>query len=158
MEEKSIHNELSRLGVTYSDLYNLSLRLRKKAKLNVDEAKWISVKRWYTSLGDIKMKPGSALAIKRKEEFIPTPEPMINKTNHVIVMLQNGNVHHSQLNRKPITEEWLLQVDCDGVSNLDKLVKSDALSPLPGYNDELVKLFNSKSKKEGSNDKGSICK
>jgi hypothetical protein len=97
------------------------------------EVKWMSIKRWVTTTpGGIDLPPGSYLSIKRKETFVPLPNPHFEKTNFVLVMFPYGNVWSQKEPNVPIDEKWLFS-ELDGKTVFEWLAMKDAAFPLIGY-------------------------
>jgi len=121
-------------GLSPSALYNCSLACRKKMKLKTPETKWMSIKRWVSiTPGGIKLPDGVFLSIKRKEEFIPSPNPHFDKKEYVLMMFPYGNVWSQKAPDVPIDEPWLWEDSGGGVMVLEALMRRDAAKPVDGY-------------------------
>ena len=93
----------------------------------------MSIKRWMTETPmGIKLPEGCFLSIKRKEVFITTPTPHLEKKDFILVMFPYGNVWSQQSADVPITEEWLWS-ERDGVTIFEMLLMKDASNPIKGY-------------------------
>jgi hypothetical protein len=120
-------------GLSPSALYGCSLVLRKKTRIKTPEVKWTSIKRWVTTTPEgVSLPPGVFLSIKRKEEFVPLPNPHFSKTEFVLLMFPYGNVWSQRSPDVPITEEWIWGFS-SGRLVLESLMMRDAAMPVPGY-------------------------
>ena len=120
-------------GLSPSALYSCSLACRKRMGIRPPEVKWMSIKRWVgTTPGGIVLPEGVYLSIKRKEEFIPFPEPQMTKKEFTILMMPHGNVWSQREPGVPMDEEWLWS-DAGGYTVLEALMRKDSAKPVKGY-------------------------
>jgi hypothetical protein len=120
-------------GLSPSALYNCSVSCRKASGIKTPEVKWMSIKRWVTtSPGGITLPPGCYVSVKRKERFVAFPEPRLEKTDFILVMLPYGNVWSQVEPDEPITEEWLWSLH-GGTTVFEMLMDKDAAKPVRGY-------------------------
>jgi len=116
-----------------SALYNCSTSCRKASGVKTPEAKWMSIKRWVTITPEgVILPPGCFLSIKRKEKFVASPVPKLEKTDFTLVMFPYGNVWSQREPDVPITEEWLWSI-VDGRTIFEMLMDKDAVKPVQGY-------------------------
>jgi len=154
-------------GLSPSALYNCSLACRKRMRLKTPETKWMSIKRWVSvTPGKIVLPAGVFLSIKRKEEFVPTPDPHFDKKEFVLMMFPFGNVWSQQAPDVPITEEWLWSSPGPGsgskITILESLMRRDAARPVDGYfaschkymieNPDQIGIHLKRKKKDSPND------
>ena len=125
-------------GLSPSALYSCSLKCRKAAKVKTPEVKWMNIKRWVTTtpLG-VELPKGVYFSIKRHEHFVSLPEPHLEKTEFVLLLLPFGNVWSqtappSKDEFHPIDEEWMWSEE-GGIMMFERLVRRDAAEPVPGY-------------------------
>lgn len=120
-------------GLSPSALYSCSLTCRKRMGIKPLEVKWMSIKRWVgTTPGGINLPDGVFLSIKRKEEFIPFPDPRIEKKEFTLLMMPHGNVWSQRAPGIPMDEDWLWS-DAGGMMVLEALMRRDAAKPVKGY-------------------------
>lgn len=120
-------------GLSPSALYNCSIGCRKAMGLKAPEVKWISIKRWVTTTNIGNPLPaGCYISVKRKETFIASPKPKLDKTDYVLVMFPYGNVWSQIEPNVPITEDWLWS-EQDGKTIFEMLMEKDAAKPVIGY-------------------------
>lgn len=116
-----------------SALYNASVSCRKLMGLKTPELKWVSIKRWVNiTPSGVVLPPGCYLSIKRKEVFVASPTPHLEKRDFILVMFPYGNVWSQIEPDVPITEEWLWSMN-DSKLMFERLVDKDALSPIKNY-------------------------
>ncbi len=122
------------VNLSPSALYNCSLAHRKLMKIKTPEVKWVSIKRWTEiTPWNIKLPAGVYLSIKRKEEFVASPEPHFSKQEFILMMFPYGNVWSQRDTDVPITEDWLWSNDTNGKLILESLMLRDAAKPILGY-------------------------
>lgn len=116
-----------------SALYNCSVSCRKAMGIKTPELKWVSIKRWVniTPQG-VVLPSGCYLSIKRKEVFVASPVPHLEKRDFILVMFPYGNVWSQIEPDVPITEDWLWSTK-DGELMFKRLVDKDALNPIKNY-------------------------
>ncbi len=120
-------------GLSPSALYNCSLALRKRMKIKTPEVKWTSIKRWVTTTPEgVALPPGVFLSVKRREEFVPMPQPHFSKTEFVLLMFPYGNVWSQRAQDVPIDEDWVWSSEA-GRLVLESLMLRDAAHPVDGY-------------------------
>jgi len=120
-------------GLSPSALYNCSLACRKDMKLKTPEVKWMSIKRWVTKTPEgINLPDGVYLSIKRKEEFITSPNPHFSKKEFIIMMFPYGNTWSQSAPDVPITEQWLWS-EAGNQLIFEALMLRDAARPVKGY-------------------------
>lgn len=116
-----------------SALYNCSVTCRKASGIKTPEVKWMSIKRWVTTTPEgVVLPPGCYLSIKRKEVFVASPSPRLEKQDFILVMFPYGNVWSQKEQDVPITEEWLWS-DAGGKTIFEHLFDKDAAKPIKGY-------------------------
>jgi hypothetical protein len=120
-------------GLSPSALYNCSLSCRKKTGVKTPEVKWMSIKRWVTSTPEgVVLPPGVFLSIKRKEEFVPMPNPHFSKKEFILLMFPYGNVWSQRSPDVPIDEDWMWGAS-GGRTVFESLMMKDAAHPIPDY-------------------------
>jgi hypothetical protein len=125
-----------------SALYNCSLSCRKHMKIKTPEVKWMSIKRWVTSTPNgINLPDGVYLSIKRREFFIATPVPKIEKQEFILLMFPYGNVWSQRSLDVPIDEDWIFSKSSDGKLILESLMLKDASRPIQGYFESVYKYM-----------------
>lgn len=116
-----------------SALYNCSIACRKLMGLKTPEIKWVSIKRWINvTPSGLRLPDGCFISIKRKEIFVPTPTPHLEKKDFILVMFPYGNVWSQIEPETPITEQWLFS-DLEGSMVFERLLHKDALTPVVNY-------------------------
>jgi hypothetical protein len=122
-----------KLNLSPSALYNCSVACKKAMKLKTPEVKWVSIKRWVTvTPTGIVLPEGCYLSIKRREHFVASPSPRLEKQDFILIMLPYGNVWSQIEPDRPITEDWLWS-ELDGKLVFERLIDKDAVNPLKGY-------------------------
>lgn len=120
-------------GLSPSALYNCSLTCRKQMGIKTPEVKWMSIKRWVTTTPEgVKLPVGVYFSIKRKEKFVPLPDPHFDKKEFVLMMFPYGNVWSQIEPDVPINEEWIMSEN-NGITVLEHLMQKDAAFPVNGY-------------------------
>ncbi len=116
-----------------SALYQCSLGKRKAAGIKTPEVKWVSVKRWVTTTpSGVDLPPGVFLSVKRKEWFVSSPKPHLEKVDFTLLMFPYGNVWSQTQPDVPITEEWMWTTK-GGRTFFEMLMERDANEPVKGY-------------------------
>jgi hypothetical protein len=125
-----------------SALYNCSLSCRKHMKIKTPEVKWMSIKRWVTATPNgINLPDGVYLSIKRREFFVATPVPKIEKQEFILLMFPYGNVWSQRSPDVPIDENWMFSRTDDGKLILESLMQKDAARPIQGYFESVYKYM-----------------